>query len=165
MNTGERILGALKLGAMCQRQLHVALDVSFESIRTALKPLLAQGLVSVTKAANASGDQRARKTYTLCTGGPVVLGKVTQANVSEISQTVSAILREQGEVALFIGTNRMAAVAIHHSSGYEDALRRHHASLVGRYRTQDEAVIPRSDIVADMQERLSEISDAVARAA
>ncbi len=72
----------------------------------------------------------------------IELGKIRLIDVAEAGRKAAALLRQHGEIAVFLGANRQAAVGLHHEFGYQEALSRHADSLVGLYRTTEDLDCP-----------------------
>lgn len=88
----------------------------------------------------------------------IALGNAQTADLTFVVDRLRDLVREHGEIAVFIGTNFEIAAAPHYELGYADALARHSTSLVGCYRYDEnlrQAELP--PIHADIATHLAEL--------
>lgn len=150
LSTGARILQALELGAATVEQLTAMLSVNKFTIYSAMTKLEKKSAVRVTTAASPRRSGRRQNIYSLPMAGAIPLGQMTKDRMPVLARLVGDILFEHGEVALFVGADLNAEVAICSEPTYGKDLNRQSARLVGVYRTdRAEAFDPRR-IVADV---------------
>jgi len=150
VRTGERILQSLELGAATVEQLAAMLSVNRFTIYSAMTKLEKECAVRVIKAASPRRSGRPQNIYSLPMAGAVPLGRMTKERTPILARLVGDILFEHGEVALFVGADLNAEVAICSEPSYAKDLSRQIATLVGVYRTdRAEAFDPRR-VVADI---------------
>lgn len=73
------------------------------------------------------------------------LGNIRAVGLRHIVSGTSRALRDEGEIALYIGENGESAVYPHHHQEYARHLRVHHKELVGVYRVSPDCnFVPRA---------------------
>lgn len=158
MKLAERILGALKLGAMTADQLKCLLGVSGKSVRIALGELTAGRAVQFTHCARSRRFGAPPRLYWLADEKLVQLGTVSIRDALKVAKRIAELLFEHGEVAVFIDAKHVVRVALHHGAGYGATLTHQADQLVGRYRRQAEEPFKTAVIAEDIVHRLTEIS-------
>lgn len=164
MTVSDAILDALKAGALSTAELAGLIGAKYKTVSQTLVRLQQSGRVAVAEVA-ARNRTAAQKLYSLPAGGAIDLGRVTLERERQLARLVGDFVFEQGEVALFIGSNGKAALAIHHAPGYQAELDRHAGDLVGRYRAEDGQNFQPRYVIADIRERMAELPKRGARAA
>jgi len=95
------------------------------------------------------------------------LGQVDHQSATKLAVRISEMVRQQGEVAVFVTPSRNVLVLAHTKAGYQQSLDRRARQLAGRYVADEECATTKrraGDIREDLQERLDELR-AQARAA
>ncbi len=156
-NLSNRILEALRLRAMTARELSKALSVTLVSMRIALAELTASRCVTTTPCACAGSYRAPPRLYRLASDKGVLLGLVKHGHVDSLAERIGDLLFEHGELAVFMGIDRVARVVLHHEAGYRDALERKVAHLVGLYRRAEDQPFRNSLIAQDLRGRLAEL--------
>lgn len=165
MTTSQAITSALKAGPMSAPEIADLSGIRYKTVATTLERMERAGQVTVTRAAPRDRSPGSRQLYSLAAGGAVDLGRVTAHREATIARLVSDIVFEQGEVSLFIGSNGKAALAVHHEPGYAQALQRHGADLVGRYRVDEGRHFLTGLVIEDIRARMAELDKGRAHAA
>ncbi|PMQ04187.1 hypothetical protein DyAD56_15980 [Dyella sp. AD56] len=155
----SRIYAALQRESMTVEAMMKELALGDSVVRRALNLLKSEGLVKSVRNRVKYQNGRPTQLFSIATAGMVELGEVTLASVGSASRRVAEILRDHGEVAVFIGCNGEGAVALHHHAEYGTAMDRHIDSLVGTYRSSpaNGTKFSVDRLAVDMRSRLGEI--------
>ena len=160
MNLAERILGALKLGAMTAEQLGLALGVTSKSIRNEMGTLIAGKSVQYTQCAQSHRFGAPPRLYWLMDDKQIQLGSVSTRDVLPMAKRIGELLLEHGEVSVFVDGKRKVRVALHYDAGYAAALAQMVDQLVGRYRRDADEPFRAATIAEDLLHRLAELEQA-----
>lgn len=157
MTVAEQIRTALQIGPLAAPEIAKVIDAKYRTVFMTLQRMIQAGEVTMTRAASRDRSAGAMNLYSMAAGGAVDLGMVTPMREAQLARLVGDIAFEQGEVALFIGKNGCAALAVYNEPGYQRVLDAHGADLVGRYRIEEGKNFQPKRVMEDVRERMLEL--------